>query len=177
MKRSFWALVAGASLAALITGGIALASGTPSTASFGRWGLTASAGPGSAELTSPRITTGQTLVVVERETNGKFIDVDGQGFTNGDYVMFRDDLFNRNETKKIGFDTVQCIFAFRNALCTGSFWFEGKGQITGSGLAPDARKFVIPITGGSGRYANVRGDVLIEELRGNRSRLTFRLIP
>ncbi len=45
------------------------------------------------------------------------------------------------------------------------------------GFKNEPLKFTLAITGGTGKYANVHGHVNVRQLPGNKTSLTFHLLP
>lgn len=66
------------------------------------------------------------------------------------------------------------------AICVGTFNFTGRGEVVGEGMGPfgeDVAPFDVPITGGTGDFANVRGEAHIEPISDTEERETFELTP
>lgn len=103
-----------------------------------------------------------------------FVDVGRKGDSPGDYGVFRDPIFNGNGDR-IGTIDVQCIAAYSDQ-CTGSIRLPGKGQISFSGITPlgkDPDHY--PITGGTGNFAGVGGELKIEFPEFDSASLTLTL--
>lgn len=125
-----------------------------------------------AATSSQAITTARTIKVLARETNFKYIDVGPKGESVGDYYLFTQDLLNPKTKAKVGTDFAQCFILFNQAPnqpppCTVTFDFARKGRITARSQA---------VTGGTGQFQNVRGELHIEPIKGG-AKLTFHLIP
>ncbi|MFI1769741.1 hypothetical protein ACH41H_48285 [Streptomyces sp. NPDC020800] len=104
-----------------------------------------------------------SFTLVAKSTGQTAVDVDRDGMGPGDYVVFTDDLFDK-ETKVGNAGTVctlisehnhgeaQCVFTFRSA----------HGDITAQALANGIlssrpKSFDAAITGGTDSFADVRG--------------------
>jgi hypothetical protein len=160
---------------------------TAAIASLAAFGVTsiASAAPSSR----PNITPAQTFTVLAHGTNFKMINVDGKGFGPGDYVVERWAL--RHGGAPAGRLNDQCTINFNQApsrptaLCSFAFTFTGKGEITADGSvvfapAPEGFRpvpFDLPVTGGTGRYQNARGQIHVKFLGVADASFTFHLIP
>jgi hypothetical protein len=67
----------------------------------------------------------------------------------------------------------KCIFGFGLALREASAVIEGRGQVAVHGQAPEARSPVLPVTGGTGEFRNVRGRLRRHRGRRPPKRLDF----
>jgi hypothetical protein len=65
------------------------------------------------------------------------------------------------------------LFVAQAYLPDGTILAEGYGQVSANGPA----KLSIPILGGTGSYANVRGDLDVRTLSENKTQLDFHLLP
>lgn len=102
---------------------------------------------------------GRTITVVEHAdtdavTNGT------AGDDAGNILTFANEVFNRADTHQVGTDQGSCV-----RIVVGESWecswttFLPKGQITVQGPFSDAGDSVLAITGGTGAYRNVRGQM------------------
>jgi Allene oxide cyclase barrel like domain len=102
---------------------------------------------------------GGALVVVERATtdavtNGEAAD------TAGNILTFANEVFDATNTRKIGRDQGSCV-----RTVVGQAWecawttFLPAGQITVQGPFSDTGNSVLSVTGGTGAYRNVRGEM------------------
>jgi Allene oxide cyclase barrel like domain len=102
---------------------------------------------------------GGALVVVERATtdavtNGEAAD------TAGNILTFANEVFDATNTRKIGRDQGSCV-----RTVVGQAWecawttFLPAGQITVQGPFSDTGNSVFSVTGGTGAYRNVRGEM------------------
>jgi hypothetical protein len=102
---------------------------------------------------------GRTVAVVEHATT----DAVTNGTTGddvGNVLTFANDVFNAADTRKVGSDQGSCI-----RMVVGKSWectwttFLPSGQITVEGPFYDTGDSVLAITGGTGAYRNVRGEM------------------
>jgi allene oxide cyclase len=102
---------------------------------------------------------GRTITVVEHATS----DAVTNGTTGddaGNILTFANDVFNAADTQKVGSDEGSCV-----RVVVGEAWectwttFLPKGQITVEGPFYDASDSTLAITGGTGAYRNVRGEM------------------
>lgn len=106
------------------------------------------------------ITAPETITTVGTTVNGKFVDVGKKGHSVGD--TFADTIDIKSQAGvDLGTERTQCVLGVgRWAICTGTFDITGRGEIVGTGavnLGSDLSDFDVPITGGTGDFANVRG--------------------
>jgi hypothetical protein len=103
-----------------------------------------------------------------------FVDVGRNGDSPGDYGVFRDPILN-SRGDRIGTIDVQCIAAYADQ-CRGSIRIIGRGQITFDGITPLGRDpDFFAITGGTGMYTGVGGQLKIEFPDLDSARLTVTL--
>ena len=190
MSRKLWATVSVVALLAVVLGTVAMSAGaSPDARSIGAWGRGLVGPSASAETPTPLSHEGgDTLVVRGREVAGKDINVNGPGIGPGDYFVFKEKLRNRAGTH-VGYDNIICTVHFPSTqerfglLCEGTFTFFGrggieKGKISFEGMLvfrEGINSFPIPITGGTGHYQNVRGELHV--MPTEVSHFTFHLIP
>ncbi len=102
-----------------------------------------------------------------------------KGARAGDSALFRLTLYSdRNLKHRVGTATYTCTFNFaREALCNATFVF-GTGTMVGMGPAKlDTSRWVLPVTGGTGRYSGAHGQVTsTPEGKKNTQVLRFRLV-
>ena len=126
-----------------------------------------------------RITTPETLTLLGTTIKDKFVDVGKPGQTPGDQILFIEDLTDAGA--KVGKARIECTLHLGQwAICTGTFNIAGRGEIVGQGMVhftEDASSFEVPITGGTGEFANVRGVDHVESLSDTEERHTLELLP
>jgi hypothetical protein len=139
--------------------------------------------------TQPDIATAPTFTVLANATNFQMINVDGHDIGPGDYMVERWAL--RRAGAPVGRLNDQCTINFNQtpsnptALCVFAFTFSREGEIVGDGSvvfapAPEGFRptpFDLPVTGGTGSYQNVRGQIHVEFLDAASASFTFDLIP
>jgi hypothetical protein len=125
---------------------------------------------------------GRTIRVVERFDELSFVDTGDTGPSLGDALVFHSNLVKDGD--KVGHAGGVCTLtsleegATGEFQCNATYWFEN-GQITLQGLLqpsgefPD--RFVVPVTGGSGAYQGVGGELHELQTSETRSVLTFQL--
>ena len=150
-------------LALLATTFVVMGAKSPAAA---RWNHTSTAGvrtAARAEAAIPENLIWQEIQVEERYGNKVgFVDNQPGGDSIGDYVVFRDKLFEPNTNKQVGTIDVTCMSGFGD-MCRGVVRLNNRGQITFDGMTelgvdPDRYNIV----GGSGKFADVGGVLRIE---------------
>ena len=102
---------------------------------------------------------GRTITVVEHATTDAVTNGTA-GDDAGNILTFANDVFNAADTQMVGSDQGSCV-----RVVVGTAWecnwttFLPKGQITVEGPFYDAGDSVLAITGGTGAYRNVRGEM------------------
>ena len=125
------------------------------------------------------ITSPETITTVGTTTKDKFIDVGRQGPSVGDTFASTVDIKSTTGVD-LGTERTQCTLGTgRWAICTGAFDITGRGEIVGTGMVnfgTESPDFDVPITGGTGDFANVRGVAHIH-LTQNGETDTLELLP
>jgi hypothetical protein len=125
------------------------------------------------------ITSPETITTVGTTTKDKFIDVGRQGPSVGDTFASTVDIKSTTGVD-LGTERTQCTLGTgRWAICTGAFDITGRGEIVGTGMVnfgTESPDFDVPITGGTGDFANVRG-VAHVHLTQNGETDTLELLP
>ena len=102
------------------------------------------------------------LNLVERATSDTVIDNGAKGDSAGDLLTFANDIYDEADANKVGSDNGWCIrvVAGKSWEC---FWTLtlADGQITVEGPFLDAGDSVLAVTGGTGKYAGVRGEMAL----------------
>ncbi len=115
-----------------------------------------------------------TLTVVERATTDTVADVAPAGDSIGDVLGFANEVFDAANQNKIGTDNGSCV---RTAV--GVAWecawtlSLADGQINVSGPFLDAGDSTLAITGGTGAYAQARGEMALHARKPDGSEYDF----
>jgi hypothetical protein len=155
-----------------LVAGLAVAAGT------GMWALpAASAGGGDHDNGH-----GDVFRVISHEVDSADLDLGKKGFSLGDRFVFSDNLSKHG--KVIGSDHGECVItriqgdsgAFQ---CAVTAVFNGKGQITVQGVvqftAEETSPFTLAVTGGTGKFRDAGGQVVVDESAEEYTVLTFKL--
>jgi hypothetical protein len=95
----------------------------------------------------------------------------------GDEAVFQFAIYGKSSLgKRIGDGRFICLYNFnQNALCDASYDLPG-GMLVGTGsFSFDAPTFNLDVTGGSGKYSNVRGNLEVSSAAHHAQRLSFTL--
>lgn len=151
----------------------AASAATPSGSATNPYGVGASSD--SAAATAPDITTAKTFSTLNR----LIAFGPSKGFPErlGSYDVFTEAVADLSG-HRIGTNNVNCMIAAdRTSLCRTVVSIKGKGQISlESNLGVPGFPLRFEVTGGTGAYANVRGQVRLSFPDGH-VRYTFALIP
>jgi hypothetical protein len=137
--------------------------------------VVASSGPGAAVTRE----SARTVSYVVHFSPFHLLDLGAPGITEGDQVLFKDTLLD-GKGRVVGHDGGFCVItkvegATVEDQCLATYVLPG-GQVTTQGLDSPAPRKPFAITGGTGRYAQARGDgVLVENGDGTGS-LTFDIV-
>jgi len=155
-RRILWA-AAGAAAATLAIGGLAFASAS------------------GGQLRRP-----VTIHVVEHPVTDQVIDIGAAGDSPGDQLPFANPVFNAANTHRVGSDQGNCVRASTRQGRWECTWttFLPRGQVTVEG--PFRDRFpttVLAVTGGTGAYANTRGQMVLHARADGNFDFVFRLEP
>jgi hypothetical protein len=132
---------------------------------------------------------GRTLTVLTKSRDAKVVDLKPQGPTHGDMRVVNAPLYNESGKKKIGHLDLYCVTTdpadepsekANMVECTYTYTLpSGEISVQGVSALPTLRglppKAVDAISGGTGKYAGVRGEASIKT-RGNKAFTTFHFI-
>jgi hypothetical protein len=142
---------------------------------LGLAGLLVAVGGVTVASASSDITTAKTIHFVARQTSFSFIDVGKKGFSDGDYIVATEDDIQAG--KKIGHDAFKCTFIHGDTLCE-AVYVLAQGHISvQSDVLPPARHFNGAVTGGTGIYQNVRGQLTVVPTSPTTANETLHLLP
>jgi hypothetical protein len=153
MKRSLRIAVGSAATAAVVAGGVGLASASGNTSA------------------------GRTLHFEVQFSPFFFLDLGDPGPSMGDQIVSHDVLLDETG-QQVGHDGVSCIVTDPSgpeAECTATFDLPG-GQITTQFLNSPPPEKHAAITGGTGAYRNARGEAILVERGDDTGTITFHLI-
>ena len=100
------------------------------------------------------------LMLVERETSGAVTDVGAKGDSVGDILTFANKVYDQSNKTEVGHDNGWCVRTVVGQTWE-CFWtlILDKGQITVEGPFYDTKDSLLAVTGGTGAYSAMRGDM------------------
>jgi hypothetical protein len=131
------------------------------------------------------------LTVLVKSREASVVDLDPQGSSQGDMRVVNAPLYNASGKQKVGRFDVVCVSTdpadeanekYHMAQCTYTYTLAG-GEITAQGVSAFPKLSEIPstavdaVSGGTGKYAGVRGEVSLQT-RANKaiSAFTFHFV-
>jgi hypothetical protein len=142
-------------------------------------GLLGLIGGSVAASAGTSITAPETITTVGTVLKDKAVDVGKRGPSVGDTFATTLDIKSQAGAD-LGTERTQCTLGTGQwALCTGAFDITGRGEIVGTGmvnLGSQSPDFDVPVTGGTGDFANVRGVAQVH-LTENGEIVTLELLP
>jgi allene oxide cyclase len=131
------------------------------------------------------------LTVLVKNREASVVDLDPQGSSQGDMRVVNAPLYNASGKQKVGRFDVVCVSTdpaeeanekYHMAQCTYTYTLAG-GEITAQGVSAFPKLSKIPstavdaVSGGTGKYAGVRGEVSLQT-RANKaiSAFTFHFV-
>jgi hypothetical protein len=150
---------------------------------FGRVGVAIAAGAlavgvvSSAAGSPSDASKHRTIRVLAEITEVNFLDLGTTGSSLGDEIVFSNRLLKGDN--QVGHEGAECTTVSRErneAQCMATFDF-GDGQITGQALVRlgDPTPYDVAITGGSGKYKGVEGEIHVTPVSATQGRHTFHL--
>ena len=125
-----------------------------STVFLSVWGATMAlpAHPGRAE----------DINVVERATSDAVLDTGATGDSAGDILTFGNEIYDADNKNKRGNNNGWCVRTVVGKAWE-CFWtlILRDGQITVAGPFIDGKDSVLAVTGGTGKYQNARGEMIL----------------
>jgi len=121
-----------------------------------------------------------TIHVIEHPVTDQVIDIGKAGDSPGDQLPFANPVFDADNDTKVGSDQGNCVRASASQGRWECMWttFLRKGQITVEGPFRDAfASTVLAVTGGTGAYANARGQMVLHLRSDGNFDFIFRLQP
>jgi hypothetical protein len=100
------------------------------------------------------------LVLVERASTDAVTDTGAQGDSAGDILTFSNEVYDKANKQSVGQDSGWCVRTVVGKAWE-CFWTLAlkDGQITVEGPFYDSGDSVLAVTGGTGAYANARGEM------------------
>lgn len=130
--------------------------------------------------TTPQITAAQTLHLIAATDRQQSVDVPPAGFSLADQQVFAGQLTAPGGADRGRFDvacTATDTLAGGSLQCLFTLALPG-GLLTAHGLASAVGpRSTAAVTGGTRRYQNVRGQILVEQSSATIARLTVSLLP
>jgi len=115
-----------------------------------------------------------TMKVVERATTDTVGDVAPEGDSVGDVLGFANEVYDEANQSKVGTDNGACVRTAAPGAweCIWTLTLSD-GQITVEGPFLDAGDSTLAITGGTGVYAQARGEMLLHARNAEGSEYDF----
>jgi hypothetical protein len=163
--RKSWILILIAASGLTVIGGLLLSAGAAPSGKSSTRNAWARARVVQEDRVLAHHESGQDIRLRPRETHFKFINVDGPRQGPGDYFLFREVVFRNG--RRAGYTNGKCTNSFpfnRRAFttqCEATVTLR-RGQISVAGTIAFTRSNgteTLPITGGSGHFQNVRGQL------------------
>ena len=114
------------------------------------------------------------LVLVEHASTDAVTDTGAKGDSAGDILTFTNEVYDKDNKTSVGQDNGWCV---RTAVGKAweCFWTLAlkDGQITVEGPFLDAGDSVLAVTGGTGAYANARGEMKLHARDAKASEYDF----
>ena len=182
MKRKL--IAAGAAVALAIGGGawVGLGSATATTAKPNVHAWPTGVGSASASKVIAGVKAAaardgsRVLILRAHQFAHANIDVNGDGFGPGDYFMFEEKLRQQGSSSDIvGQDSVKCTAAPTTFICDGTIDLFGQGKITVYSAVFGPKDNRIAVTGGTGTFKRVGGQLQTANLRHGNELLAFQL--
>ena len=129
------------------------------------------------------------LTVLVKNREASVVDLDPQGSSQGDMRVVNAPLYNASGKQKVGRFDLVCVSTdpaeeanekYHKAQCTYTYTLAG-GEITAQGVSAFPKLSKIPptvvdaVSGGTGKYAGVRGEVSLQT-RANKAISTFHFV-
>lgn len=118
--------------------------------------------------------TDRTIHVVEHADTDTVVDIGPAGDSLGDVLAFANPVFDAENKKQVGTDSGHCIRT-KVGSTFECFWtlFLEDGQITVEGPFFDTKDSVLAITGGTGAFKVVRGQMKLHARNAQGSEFDF----
>ena len=122
---------------------------------------------------------GRTLTVVEHADTDFVVDLGAGGDSLGDLLAFGNPIYDATDDHQVGRDEGSCVRTNPGVAweCSWTTVLDGGSLVVQGPFTDDGADSVLAITGGSGAYSNVRGEMTLHwrnEL-GTQFDFTFRI--
>ncbi len=172
-------IVAGASAVALVASVVWSTGGSATTASSHHgWAAPSirSVAADAHQATTAAVQSGgHALTVIEHEVRTAGVDVGDPGDSPGDMFVFESRLRDPQTGHTVGWDSGHCSIIVRTFACEATATFNHQGKIVVSGSFFDEQDFSLAIVGGTGRYHDAAGQLLVLDLPSGDTKLGFLL--
>ena len=142
--------------------------------------VAATAGIAAASVSAPKITSPTTIVLQAHGGSATFVNVaHKKGPAIGDEVILKQPVFNpAHPAVVVGHGFVTVTFLGKNLTQDHATLVLRQGEIDAAGIQA-SNPFKLAVTGGTGLYANARGQATIKlgKGKGNPSTITLSLLP
>jgi allene oxide cyclase len=115
-----------------------------------------------------------TIHVVERAANDTITDLGAEGDSVGDILTFANEVYDENNEVQSGIDNGYCVRTVVGSTweCNWTVQLES-GSITVEGPFYDVGDSALAITGGTGAFADARGQMLLHARNDEGSEYDF----
>lgn len=121
----------------------------------------------------------QVVKAVERATTDAVLDLGEKGDSNGDLLTFANEVFDPANTARVGTDQGYCVRVAKG-ISWECIWTTSlaNGQITVEGPFLDKGDSTLAVTGGTGAYADARGQLKLHSRNpaGSEYDFTFEIL-
>ncbi|HEY7749140.1 MAG TPA: allene oxide cyclase family protein [Aestuariivirgaceae bacterium] len=117
---------------------------------------------GAATALSTHPSQAEDINVVERATSDAVLDTGATGDSAGDLLTFGNEVYDAEDKNKVGDNNGWCIRTVVGKAweCFWTLTLQ-EGQITVAGPFTDGKDSVLAVTGGTGKYQNARGEMML----------------
>ena len=125
---------------------------------------------------TPSLAAG-SFTLVERATSDAVTDTGAKDDSVGDILTFANEIYDEANKKAVGSDTGYC---FRTAV--GKSWecawtnTLADGQIMVAGPFLDGKDSVLAVIGGTGKYADSRGEMMLHSRNDKGTEFDFKFV-
>lgn len=132
-------------------------------------------GAAAARHAAASVPSGTTIHVIEHAITDTVVDIGKKGDSLGDQLAFGNPIFDAANKTRVGRDQGNCV-----RVTVGKAWecywtvLLPAGQITVEGPFYDVGDSVLAITGGTGAYSGVRGQMKLHARDAKGSAYDFR---